>query len=138
MNIIGYLPPDRLRLKRARSDPILFTICAVTTGFCHFTQETRSILLHRFCQFIVPIWIYDRSMRWRLFSAPVEMRTFDLGRPEPKPSVSGAVLGLAILDHVDRMGRRQISKHRLGKPGADHRQPDIGFLVEAVPTRRRY
>ncbi len=31
------------------------------------------------------------------------------------------------------MGRRQISKHRLGKPGADHRQPDIGFLVEAVP-----
>lgn len=42
------------------------------------------------------------------FGTTIHVRALDLGRPHAKAIIAGAVLGLAVLDVADRVGRRQI------------------------------
>lgn len=42
------------------------------------------------------------------FRTAVVVRAFDFRGPHAKAAISGAVLGLAVLDLADRVGRRQI------------------------------
>ncbi|MEY9323430.1 hypothetical protein ABIA20_000464 [Sinorhizobium fredii] len=63
------------------------------------------------------------------------MRAFDLGRPDTQAVVTRSILGLAVLDQADRVGRGQISKHCLGKPCVHHREAYVDIANEALPDQ---
>ncbi|MBB4590429.1 hypothetical protein GGE50_006361 [Rhizobium leguminosarum] len=63
------------------------------------------------------------------------MRAFDLGRPDTQAVVTRSILGLAVLDQADRVGRGQISKHCLGKPCVHHGKANVEIANEALPDQ---
>ena len=55
-----------------------------------------------------PYWLSRGSLVPGRFATAVFVRALDLRGPHAKAAISGAVLGLSVLDLADRVGRRHI------------------------------